>query len=123
MPVKELKIQNFDKGLPHVPKNIGRACAILFEMIGCHWCSQELEVFRKLDKEIGFMPLYTFTVNASPENGAHWNKIKKSIKNGEDIQGFPVVMLYAPSGKVVVYTGFEEYEDMKQKMKDFIENN
>jgi hypothetical protein len=119
--MKELQIADFDKQLPHVPKNNGTACAILFKLNGCHWCHKMQEEWDRLDKTIGFMTLYTFCVDRSSENTAHWSKIKKSVKNSDQLEGFPVIMLYSPSGRVVMYTGYEEYEDMKTKMIEFIE--
>lgn len=122
MNVKELSVKDFDKGLPHVPKKVGNACAVLFKMNGCHWCVQEQEVFNRLNGVIGFMNLYTFTINGGSENAAHWNKIKKSLKNTEDLNGFPITMLYSTSGKVVVYPGFEDFDEMKEKMINFGNN-
>lgn len=121
MSVKELTVKDFDKGLPHVPKNVGNACAVLFKLNGCHWCEKEQEVFDRLNSTIGFMNLYTFTTDGDRENPAHWNKIKKSLKNSKDLNGFPIIMLYSPSGKVVVYVGFEDYDEMKQKMISFMD--
>jgi hypothetical protein len=118
--MKELQITDFDKQLPHVPKNIGETCAILFKLNGCHWCHEMQTEWNKLDKTIGFMSFYTFCVDKSSENTAHWAKIKKSVKNSEQLDGFPVVMLYSTTGRVVMYTGYEEYDNMKAKMIEFM---
>ena len=123
MSIKELKIEDFDKGLPYVPKNIGNACAVLFKMNGCHWCEDQKKVFDNMNKYIGFMTFYTFTVNDNGKNSAHWEKIKKSIKNSNDLDGFPITMLYSTSGKVVVLPGFEEEKDLKKRMVEFCEQN
>lgn len=122
MSIQELKIENFDKSLPHVPKNIGHACAILFKLNGCHWCTDELQVVKKLNKEIGFMKFYTFTVNSCPENESHWTKIKNTVKNEELDEGFPIVMLYSVDGKVVDYVGFQDYGELKKNILSFMKN-
>ncbi len=120
MSIRQLTNENFDKGLPHVPKNIGQNCAILYKLDGCHWCEDELVVWKKLNKEIGFMSFYTYTVNSTPENEAHWNKIKSTLKNKELDEGFPIIMLYSTSGKVVDYVGFQDYDELKANIMKFI---
>lgn len=119
MSIKELKISDFDKGLPYVPKNAG-ACAVLFKLNGCHWCEDQKAVFDNLNKYVGFMSFYTFTINQTAENSAHWEKIKKTIKNSNDLEGFPITMLYSTSGRVVVLPGFEEEKDLFKRMKEVL---
>lgn len=113
---------DFDKRYPHVPKDIGTDCAILFKLSGCHWCGEMQQVWDKLNKTIGFMSLYTFCVDENTENMQHWEKIKKRLKNSDQLDGFPIVMLYSLSGRVVVYPGFQEYDEMKNKMIKFSKN-
>lgn len=116
----ELTPAQFSKTLPHVPQN-GGECAVLFKMNGCGWCEKMVPEWEKLNGEIGFMQLFTFTVNDSTENENHWKKIVKSLKNSDQLQGFPIVMLYSKTGRVVVYPGYEDAKDMKAKMIQFVE--
>lgn len=116
--MSELKVVNFSKSLPYVPENDGM-CAVLFKLTNCSWCQKMEPVWSQLNSSIGFMKLYTFTVDRSTENSNHWKKIIKSLKNGHKIQGFPLVMLYSPSGRVILHTGYSSFDEMKDKLIQF----
>lgn len=68
------------------------------------------------------MTLCTFTVDGCVENSAHWEKIKKSLKDKDHLDGVPITMLYAANGRVIALAGFEDYKELKQKMIDFIQS-
>lgn len=114
----ELVIGNFSKTLPYVPVGAGN-CAVLYKMNGCGWCEKMKPNWETLDKMIGFMQLFTFTVDASTANINHWKKIKRCLKNSSELEGFPLVMFYNTDGEVVVHPGYCEIEEMKDKMIEF----
>jgi thioredoxin-related protein len=116
----ELVIGNFSKTLPYVPIVVG-CCAILYKMNGCGWCERMKPVWEELDKTVGFLQLFTFTVDASTANMNHWKKIKRCLKNSSELEGFPLVMLYNKNGRVVLYPGYCETEEMRAKMIEFCE--
>ena len=120
----ELSVKDFSNQIPFVvdqrknPDN--KDYAILFKMENCSWCHKMEPVWEKLNKTIGFMRFYIFTVDSSTENINHWYKIQKSLKNGKDMQGFPMVLMYGHQNKrVVSYPGYQPFEVMKQKVFEF----
>uniref|UniRef100_A0A6C0JSV9 Thioredoxin-like fold domain-containing protein n=1 Tax=viral metagenome TaxID=1070528 RepID=A0A6C0JSV9_9ZZZZ len=116
----ELSVANFSKRIPYVPENVGSSTAILFKMNGCHWCDKIMPEFQRLSREIAFMKLYTFTVDASNDNINHWHKIQRSMKNSDQLNGFPLVMMFnSKTGKVIVYPGYMPYDQMKNNMIKF----
>jgi thiol-disulfide isomerase/thioredoxin len=112
---KELKPKDFSRVMPHKPQNIDIPTAVLFKSKHCGWCKKMEPEWDEVAEQVGFMNIYDFCID---NHTTHWNKIENSLET--KIEGFPAVMFYDPSERVVLHSGYCSSEDMIKKMIKFV---
>lgn len=117
---RSISPKEFNRMMPHVPKDLKIPAAILFKMDGCGWCQKMEADWDEVEEKVGFMNVYQFEVDGNKDNAQHWTKIENSLET--EIEGFPAVMFYSPDGKVVLHTGYSTSDEMIKKMIKFCEN-
>ena len=117
----ELTPNDFNRAMPHKPKNMDLSTAILFKMNGCGWCDKMLPEWQDASEKLAFMNMYTFTVNKNSENATHWEKIKNSLET--QIEGFPTIIFYKDDQALLYDQGYLSSKDIIAKMIEFEENN
>lgn len=118
---KAISPNDFNRMMPHMPKNLHIPTAILFKMNGCGWCTKMEADWDEVGEKVGFMNVHHFMIDENKDNAQHWAKIENSLET--EIDGFPAVMFYNSDGKAILHTGYCPSDEMIKKMIKFCSQN
>jgi len=112
-----MRPEDFNRMVPHKPRDLSLPTAILYKMNGCGWCTKMEAEWDDVADQVLYANVCHFTTDKNNKHSQHWTKIENSLET--EIEGFPAVMFYSPDGQVILHTGYSPVEEMIPKMKAF----